>query len=162
MRAYKRMSKNATMALFAAGFISTGAIASIGVQSFAQTPDATPTTSSHVRGLMDFMDDDDNNVALPSGGISEVQATKAVTALYPSLTIKHIRLEDENGAILYSTKLSDGTEAIVDVVTSAVSLETDEQEASEHQGTGRWHMGKDETNDTKVDDDSDGPTDAGV
>ena len=127
------MSKSATMALFAAGLIGTGAIASIGVQSFAQTQDSAPTTSSHVRGLMNFMDDDDN-VALPSRGITEAQATEAVVAQYPNLAIKHIKLEDENGEVVYSVKLSDGTEVTVDVMTSAVSLETDEQDASEHQG----------------------------
>ena len=157
MRAYKRMSKNATMALFAAGLISTGAIASIGLQSFAQTPTETPMTSSHQRWFMD----DDDNVALPAGGISETQASEAVTAQYPNLTIKHMRLEDENGAVMYSVKLSDGTEAIVDVVTGAVSLWTEEQEAMEHQGMGRWHMNRDEANDTEVDDGPDGPTDAG-
>ena len=51
------MTKSATMALFAAGLISTGAIASIGLQAFAQTSDTAPTTSSHVRGFMDFIDD---------------------------------------------------------------------------------------------------------
>ena len=156
MEAYKRMSKSATRALFAAGLISTGAIASIGVQSFAQMPDSAPTTSSHVRGLMNFMDDDDN-VALPSGGITEAQATEAVVAQYPNLTIKHIKLENESGVVVYSAKLSDGTEAIVDVMTGAVSLETEEQEATEHQGRGRH----DEANDTEVDDGPNGPTDAG-
>ena len=55
MRAYTRMSKSATMALFAAGLISTGAIASIGLQAFAQTPDTAPSSYQAW-----FGDDDDN------------------------------------------------------------------------------------------------------
>ncbi len=71
MRAYKRMSKNATMALFASGLISTGAVASIGVQSFAQNPTEEAKTPSQQRWFMD-----DNNVALQAGSISETQATE--------------------------------------------------------------------------------------
>ena len=123
MRAYTRMSKSATMALFAAGLISTGAIASIGLQAFAQTPNATTAPSSYLA----WFGDDDDDIALPDGGISETQATDAVTATYPNLTIKHIHLENENGGIVYSAKLSDDTEAIVDAVTGTVSLETEEQ-----------------------------------
>ena len=157
MRAYTRMSKSATMALFAAGLISTGAIASIGLQAFAETPNAITAPSSYIA----WFGDDDDNVALPDGGISEIQATDAVTASYPNLTIKHIHLDNENGGIVYSAKLSDGTEAIVDAVTGAVSLETEEQEATEHQGRGIGHKGHDEANDVEVDDGPDGPTDAG-
>lgn len=157
MRAYTRMSKSATMALFAAGLFSTGAIASTGLQAFAQTPNATSAPASHLA----WFRDDDDNVALPDGGISEAQATDAVTASYPNLTIKHIHLENENGGVVYSTKLSDGTEAIVDAVTGAVSPETEEQEATEHQGRGIGHKGHDEANDVEVDDGPDGSTDAG-
>ena len=98
MRAYTRMSKGATMALFAAGLISTGAIASIGLQAFAQTPNATLAPSSY----LEWFGDDDDNVPLPEGGISETQATDAVTAAYPSLTIKHIHLENENGGPVFT------------------------------------------------------------
>ena len=151
------MSKSATMALFAAGLISTGAIASIGLQAFAQTPNATTAQSSHQA----WFGGDDDNIALPEGGISETQATDAVTATYPTLTIKHIHLENENGGIVYSAKLSDGTEVIVDAITGAVSLETEEQEATEHQNRGLGHKGHDEANDVEVNDGPDGPTDAG-
>lgn len=47
MRAYKRMSKSATTALFTAGLIGTGAIASIGFQAFAQEPNTTSGSSAH-------------------------------------------------------------------------------------------------------------------
>ncbi len=117
------MTKSATMALFVAGLISTGAVASIGLQAFAQTPNTTSAPSSYLA----WFEDDDDNVALPDGGISKTQAIDAVTASYPNLTIKHIHLENENGGIVYSAKLSDGTEAIVDAVTGVVSLETEEQ-----------------------------------
>lgn len=151
------MSKSATMALFAAGLISTGAIASIGLQAFAQTPNATTAPSSY----QESFGDDDDNVTLPYGGISETQAIDAMTASYPNLTIKHIHLENENGGIVYNVKLSDGTEAIVDVLTGAVSLETEEQEVTEHQGRGIEHKGQDEANDIEVDDGPDGQPDAG-
>ena len=151
------MSKSATMALFAAGLISTGAIASIGLQAFAQTPNATSAPSSYLA----WFEDDDDNVVLPDGGISETQATDAVTSTYPNLTIKHVHLVNENGGVVYSVKLSDGTEAIVDAVTGAVSLETNEQEAIEHQGRGLGHKRHDEADDVEADDGPDDSTDAG-
>lgn len=145
MRAYKRMSKNATMALFAAGLMSTGAIASIGIQSFAQSPSETSTTSAHHRWFTD-----NDNVTLPAGGISEAQASEAITTQYPNLTITHIRLEDENNTVVYSAKLSDGTEVIVDVMNGAVSLESEDQEVAEHREMGRWHKNNHTANNTNV------------
>jgi len=175
MKTYKRLSKAATMSLFAAGMLGVGGIASIAGQSFAQAPTATNTVvpSSHERGV-----DTEVNAVLPTGGIAEAAARTAIAAKYPTLTIVRMQLGDNDGKVEYNAKLSDNTEVAVDAMTGAVIPETDAQEGVEHQDKGTDVAGdaKDanetaevpgtETNDgpntakdTETNDGPDGPTD---
>ncbi len=125
------------LALLVAGALATGGVISIGAQTFAQTSPTT-TAPAAVTETQDLQDND-ANVVLPTGGISEAQARAVITAQYPSLTIQSIRLEDENGTVVYGAKLSDGTEVTVNVTPpGTVAQETADQEGIEHQG-GKGH-----------------------
>lgn len=148
MKPYKRMSKGATLALFTASMIGVGGLASIGLQTYAQTSN-TQSSATHAPGYRNH--DNERRVVLPSGGITEAQARTVVTTQYPSLTIRHIRLEDEDGVVVYSVKLSDNTEVNVDAVTSVLTPETDIQESSEHQKKNTQHK-KDDNNDDETQD----------
>ncbi len=118
-----------TLALLALGMFGVGSIASVGLQAFAQTPTAPgtpPVVSTDQQDTVDNGKGDakDPKATLPVGGISEAQARAAITAKYPTLTIKDIGLEDKNGTIVYSAELSDKTDISVDAKTGVVSQET--------------------------------------
>ena len=140
------MSKGATLALFTASMIGVGGLASIGLQTYAQTPN-TQSSAAHAQGYQNHSNE--RRVMLPSGGITEAQARAVVTTQYPSLTIRHIRLEDEGGVVVYSVKLSDNAEVNVDAVTGVLTPETDIQESLEHQKKNTQHK-KDDNNDDRT------------
>ncbi|GEM_PF-6104496 len=157
MQPNKRMSK-ATLALFAAGMLGVGSVASVGIQAFAQssptsTAPATITTQAQDTAE-NATDGQDENAVLPAGGISEAQARTAITTQYPSVTIQRIELEDNNGTIVYGAKLSDKTEVTVDAKTGAVAQEAADQENVEHQDSGKPDTGTPEANDVETNDDS--------
>lgn len=62
MKAYKRMSKGATMALFAAGMIGVGGISPANLQAFTQTSGDGVDTSAYERSFKG--DDVDTNDTL--------------------------------------------------------------------------------------------------
>lgn len=162
-----------TLAVFTAGVLAVGGVASIGAQTYAQTTGTTSVSPSNMMSKLwhHGMDNDaDDNVVLPQGGITEAQARSAITTAYPALTIKHVELEDDNGTVVYGAKLSDGSEVMVDVHTSAVTVEAPDQEDKEHQGRdGKGHGGKEgrdqneaaEVQGTETSDGAQGPTDKG-
>jgi hypothetical protein len=129
------------VALLVAGMMATGGIASIGLQTFAQSNPASNTpvvTTPQAQDIADNgKDGQDENVVLPTGGISEAQARTAITAQYPNVAIQHIELEDNNGTIVYGAKLADKTEVIVDAKTGVVTKEVADQEGIEHQDFGK-------------------------
>ncbi len=158
MQPYKKLSKGATLALFAAGLMATGGVASVGMQAFAQTS----STSSAPVAVTQAQDTTDNeaNVVLPTGGITEAQARAAIMAKYPGVTIKQIELDNKNGSIVYGAELSDKSEVIVDAKTSAISQEPADHEGIDQQDKG----GQNDANEapgTETNDGPDGPNEAG-
>lgn len=141
------MSKGA-LAVLAVSMMTAGGAAAIGAQVFAQTstPTTSPVVTTQTQDVKDVgsdpKDSQDENVALPSGGITEAQARAAIAAKYPNVAIKHIELEDENGVVIYGVKLADKTEVTVDAKTGAVAQEAADQEGVEHANRGD-HSGKD-------------------
>ncbi len=165
MQPYKRLGKGATLALFAAGLMATGGVASIGMQAFAQS--GTPTTSTAITSqstAQNPADTDketqDDNAILPAGGISETQARAAIATQYPNVTIRHIELEDNDGTVVYGAKLSDNTEVTVDAKTGVVTQEAADQEGIEHQN---GYKGNDanEASGTETNDGPDGQNETG-
>jgi HSP20 family molecular chaperone IbpA len=150
MQPYKRLGKGATLALFAAGLMATGGVASIGMQAFAQTPTAPNTPAAITTQAQDTTDNgkdgQDENAVLPAGGISEAQARAAITAKYPGMTIKDIELEVKNGTVVYGAELSDKTDVLVDAKTGVVSQEAPDAN---------------EANDTEINDGPDGQNETG-
>jgi hypothetical protein len=138
-----------TLAVLSGGLIAIGGVASIGAQAFAQTaPVAVSTTTGGiVKEVQDAVggDKEDVQAVLPVGGISETVARASIATSNPTLTVKHIKLEDTNGTVAYSAKLSDGSEVSVDVKTGAVTKESDIEEQGEpHHGQGGDQDGKGE------------------
>lgn len=134
------MSKGA-LAVLAISMMTAGGAAAIGAQVFAQTTTTavSPTTSpspvvtTQAQDTKESLNDpQDENVALPVGGLTEAQARAAITAKYPSVAIKHIELEDINGTVIYGVKLADKTEVTVDAKTGVVTQEAADQEGIEH------------------------------
>ena len=130
------MSRGA-IAMLAVSMMTAGGAAVIGAQVFAQTstPTTSPTSATQVQDIKESENDpQDENVVLPVGGLTEAQARAAITAKYPGVAIKHIELEDNDGATVYGAKLADKTEVTVDVKTGAVAQEAADQEGVEHSG----------------------------
>lgn len=132
------MSKGA-LAVLAVSMMTAGGAAAIGAQVFAQTstttvsPTSSPVVTTEAQNTNESAKDtQDENVALPVGGITEAQARAAITAKYPSVAIKHIELEDNDGTVVYGAKLADKTEVSVDAKTGAVAQEAADQEGTEH------------------------------
>ena len=143
-----------TLAAFGAGMLAFGSIAAVGLQVFAETPHASTTSTVGGASAQDKADNDkggqDENVALPAGGISEAQARAAIAAAYPNIAIQRIELESNNGTVVYGAKLVDKTEVTVNAITGAVMAEPADQEGVEHHGS---YVGKDanEANETHGD-----------
>ncbi len=154
-----------TLALFGAGMLAVGSIASVGMQVFAQSsPASTPPVAitTQTQDIVDNAKDaQDENVALPAGGISEAQARAAITTQYPNITILHIKLEDNNGTIVYGAKLSDKTEVTVDATTGVVAQESADQGGIEHQDSGKSDTGGQETNGVETNDRPNGQNETG-
>ncbi len=167
MQPYKRLGKGATLALFAAGLMATGGVASIGMQAFAQTSTASNTPVAITTQAQDTADTadtgkeaQDENVSLPAGGITETQARAAIGAKYPGVAIQRIELEDNNGTIVYGAKLADKTEVTVDAKTGVVAVEAADQESVEHQDKG-GSADANEAPGTETNDGPDGQNEAG-
>jgi uncharacterized membrane protein YkoI len=150
MQTYKRMSKS-TIAALALTMMATGAVASIGAQTYAQTAPtngaAQAITSPEEKDteVTGAEQDAETAAVLPTGGISEVQARAAITAANPGTTITRIELEDEDGVMQYNAKLANGTEVTVDAKTGAVTTEQADKED-----------GKGDASDTETNDGADG------
>lgn len=162
-----------TLIAFTAGVLALGGVASVGIQTFAQStsPSSSAPTSivGKVMNPVAVADkEEDDNVALPARGISEAAARAVVMLKYPALTIKHIRLENNEGTIGYSAQLSDGSEVIVNALTSAVIVDAADTEANdssadiEGAGTNNETQEKAEAPDAETNDEPTGPSDAGT
>ena len=173
-----------TLIAFTAGVLALGGVASVGIQTFAQSTSSSSSAPTSIIGkVMNPVavadKEEDDNVALPARGISEAAARAAVMLKYPALTIKHIRLENNEGAIGYSAQLSDGSEVVVNVLTGAVALEPADNETSDGKNEGTEAPGTEvndgpnistdaadtgtaEAPDTETNDGPTGPSDAGT
>lgn len=63
--------------------------------------------------------------------ISSDQAAQAATAAYPGTTVMQVELDNENGWLVYSVELSNGSDVKVDAGNASV-LATDQEDGQEH------------------------------
>lgn len=158
------VSKKTAMLLTGLGLV-VGTASAIGAQALAQqatsaqTPTAqvTPTAEVQTKAAPEQNDQPDKNVALPTGGVTEMQARAAIQTAYPNSPITRIELEDNNDSIVYGAKFADKTEVTVDAKTGVIATEAADQEGTEH-----LHKGAGQANDpadqSGVDNQKDGET----
>lgn len=81
----------------------------------------------------------DDVIALPIGSISEAVASKIATDAHAGTTVTGFETEDEDGVIIYSISLSNGTDVEIDPVKGTIlsteKEETDANEANDKEGS---------------------------
>ena len=68
----------------------------------------------------------DDTIILPAGSISEVAASKIATDTHVGTTVTGFETEDEDGVIIYSISLSNGTDVEIDPVKGTI-LKTEKE-----------------------------------
>lgn len=103
------------------------------VNTEGSTPDTEvadiPDTGVSDEGKAETQDD---VIALPAGSISEVAASKIATDAHAGTTVTGFETEDEDGVIIYSISLSNGTDVEIDPVKGTIlSTEKEGNDANE-------------------------------
>lgn len=118
---------------------------SIGLSSFASSGNAplsqvtplslAPAVVSQVTPEKDIETQDDT-IALPAGSISEAAASKIATDAHAGTTVTGFETDDEDGRVIYSVSLSNGTDVEIDPIKGTIlSTETEANDANESQDT---------------------------
>jgi uncharacterized membrane protein YkoI len=106
-----------------AAFVLVGVLALGGtVTAFATTANATSqnTPKATVEEQSTEAEAQDENVALPAGGIDQTTAEQKAQASIPGGVVVASELEDENGAIVYGVEIKTGN-AVHDVKVDAIT-----------------------------------------
>ena len=103
------------------------------VNTEGSTPDTEvadiPDTGVSDEGKTETQDD---VIALPAGSISEAAASKIATDAHAGTTVTGFETEDEDGVVIYSVSLSNGTDVEINPVKGTI-LSTEKEGNDAHE-----------------------------